>query len=99
MLKKNYTRKKLTNKIYQTLGFSKNVSSAIIDDFFEYLSSELIKSNKIKISSFGTFQVLNKKARVGRNPKTKVEAKISARKVVKFKPSILIKNKINNNEL
>ena len=63
------------------------------------MTSELIKSNKIKISSFGTFQVLNKKARVGRNPKTKVEAKISGRKVVKLKPSILIKNKINNNEL
>ena len=96
MLKKNYTRKKLTNKIYQTLGFSKNVSSAIIDDFFEYLSSELIKSNKIKISSFGTFKVINKKERVGRNPKTKEKAIIIPRKVVKFTPSLIVKQKLNN---
>ena len=96
MLKKNFTRKDLSNKIYQSLGFSKNISSTIIDDFFGYLSSELIKSNKIKITSFGTFKILNKKERIGRNPKTKHEAKISARKVVKFKPSISFKNKLNN---
>ena len=96
MLKKNYTRKELTKKIYRNLGFSKNISSAIIDDFFEYLTLELIKSNKVKITSFGTFEILNKKERMGRNPKTRAEAKIIARKVVKFRPSSLIKNKINN---
>tara|TARA_B100001750_G_C14941931_1_gene319255 strand:+ start:95 stop:388 length:294 start_codon:yes stop_codon:yes gene_type:complete len=95
MYKKNYTRKDLSNKIYQKLGFSKNISSQIVDNFFESLVSELIKSNRIKISSFGTLEVVNKRQRIGRNPKTKVEAKISARKVVKFKPSNLIKNKLN----
>ena len=93
MLKNNFTRKSLANKIYKNLGFSKNISSTIIDDFFESLSSELIKNNKIKISSFGTFQVINKRERIGRNPKTKVDAKISARKIVKFKPSNFIKKK------
>ena len=96
MLKNNFTRKSLANKIYKSLGFSKNISSTIIDDFFESLSSELIKNNKIKISSFGTFQVINKRERIGRNPKTKVDAKISARKIVKFKPSNFIKKKINS---
>ena len=96
MLKKNFTRKNLSNHVYRNLGFSKNISSLIIDDFFESLVSQLIKFNKIKISSFGTFQVINKKERVGRNPKTKVEAKIIARKVVKFKPSNVIKEKINH---
>ena len=96
MLKKNFTRKNLSSNVHQNLGFSKNVSSLIIDDFFESLVSELIKFNKIKISSFGTFQVVNKKERIGRNPKTKVKAKISARKVIKFKPSLLVKNKLNN---
>ena len=96
MLKKNFTRKDLSNKIYQNLGFSKNLSSTVIDDFFEYVTSELIKSNKIKISSFGTFKIISKKERMGRNPKTKHEAKISARKVIKFKPSMLFKNKLNN---
>ena len=98
MVKKNLTRKDLSNKIYQNLGFSKNLSSKIVDNFFETLISGIIKSNKIKISSFGTFSVLNKKERMGRNPKTKVEAKIFSRKVVKFKPSLLLKEKLNRNE-
>ena len=98
MIKKNFTRKNLSNKIYQNLGFSKNLSSKIVDNFFEALISGIIKSNKIKISSFGTFSVLNKKERIGRNPKTKMEAKIFSRKVVKFKPSLLLKEKLNRNE-
>tara|TARA_B100000427_G_C15322345_1_gene513134 strand:+ start:99 stop:395 length:297 start_codon:yes stop_codon:yes gene_type:complete len=98
MLKKNFTRKELFNKIYQKVGFSKNISSKIIDDFFKIINSELIKSNKIKITSFGTFEVKNKKERIGRNPKTKIEAKITSRKIVKFKPSLIFKEKINKNE-
>ena len=98
MTDKNFTRKDLSNKIFKHLGFSKNLSSKIVDDFFETLISEIIKLNKIKISSFGSFSVLNKKERVGRNPKTKVETKIFSRKVVKFKPSLLIKKKINSND-
>ena len=95
MIKKNFTRKDLSNKIYRNIGFSKNFSSTIIDNFFESLVSELVISNKIKISSFGTFKVINKKERIGRNPKTKIEAKISPRKVVKFRPSSLVKKIIN----
>ena len=98
MTNKNFTRKDLSIKIYKNLGFSKNLSSKIVDNFFEILISEIIKSNKIKISSFGTFSVLYKKERVGRNPKTKIEAKISSRKVVKFKSSSLLKEKFNKNE-
>ena len=96
MLKRNFTRKNLILKIHQNLGFSKSISSKIIDDFFNSQIDELIKSNKVKISSFGTLEILNKKERKGRNPKTKEEAKITARKVVKFKPSKLIKNKLNS---
>ena len=92
----NITRKKLYNRIHQNLGFSKNISSQIVDDFFELLIDELIKKRKVKISSFGTFKVIDKKERIGRNPKTKVEAKICARKIVKFKPSLKTKEKINN---
>ena len=95
MEQKNFTRKNLSHKIYKVLGFSKNFSRKIVDDFFETLVSELIKSNRVKISSFGTFKVINKKERIGRNPKTKIEAKISPRKVVKFKPSMFIKEKLN----
>ena len=98
MTNKNFTRKDLSIKIYKNLGFSKNLSSKIVDNFFETLISEIIKSNKIKISSFGTFSTLNKKERVGRNPKTKIEVKIFSRKVVKFKPSFILKKKLNRNE-
>ena len=95
MVKKNFNRKNLSNKIYQNLGFSKNFSSTIVDNFFEIILAELLRSNKVKISSFGTFKVMNKKERIGRNPKTKIEAKITSRKVVKFRPSIAIKKKLN----
>ena len=98
MTSKNFTRKDLSNKIFRNLGFSKNLSSKIVDNFFETLVSNIIKSNKIKITSFGTFSVLNKKERIGRNPKTGVEKKIISRKVVKFKPSLSLKKKINLNE-
>ena len=95
MVKKNFNRKILANKIYKNLGFSRNYSLSFVDNFFETLVKSLIKSNRLKISSFGTFEVINKKERIGRNPKTKIEAKISSRKIVKFKPSQLIKEKIN----
>jgi len=92
----NITRKKLYNRIHQNLGFSKNLASQIVDDFFELLIDELIKKKEVKISSFGTFKVIDKKERIGRNPKTRVVAKICARKIVKFKPSLKTKEKINN---
>ena len=95
MFKKNLTRKTLSNNIHQNLGFSKNFSLSIIDDFFETLASELIKFKKVKISSFGTFKVANKKKRIGRNPKTKEKKIISARNVVTFKASKFFKDKIN----
>ena len=98
MIKKNFIRKDLSSKIFKNIGFSKNLSSNIINDFFEILISEIIKSSKVKISSFGTFSVLHKKERIGRNPKTKEVAKINSRKVVKFRPSSIFKKKINDNE-
>ena len=98
MLSNNFTRKDLSNKIHKNVGFSKNLSLKIVDDFFETIILAIIKLNKIKISSFGTFSILNKKERMGRNPKTGAQAKIFSRKVVKFKPSLSIKKKINQNE-
>ena len=98
MSKKNFTRKNLYNKIYQKLGFSKNISAIIIDDFFKSISSVLVEKSNIKISNLGTFKVVKKNERMGRNPKTKEDAKISARKIVKFIPSDKIKEKLNKNE-
>ena len=96
MYKKSLTKKDLANKINTKLGFSKNSSLLLVSDFFESVVDEIVKSKKIKITSFGTFQVFNKKSRIGRNPKTKKQFQISARSVVRFKPSHLIKRKINH---
>ena len=98
MVNNNFTRKILSNKIHKNVGFSKNLSLKIVDDFFESIILAIIKSNKIKISSFGTFSISSKKERMGRNPKTGVQAKIFSRKVVKFNPSLSLKKKINQNE-
>ncbi len=95
MYKKNITKKILSEKVSKRIGFSKNLSLNFVDNIFTSLSSDLIRFNKIKLSSFGTFNVNEKKERTGRNPKTKKEAKIVARKVVKFKPSIEFKKKLN----
>ena len=96
MIKKNLTRKDITNRLHSRLGISRNLLGNILDDFFESLVAELITKKKIKISSFGTFEVKDKKERIGRNPKNKIEFKISSRKIVKFKPSDIIKKKLNN---
>ena len=95
MLKKNFSRKDLSEKIYKKIGFSKNFSLNIVDDLFELLIMQLLKFEKMKITSFGTFKVIHKKSRIGRNPKTKIETKISSRKVVTFKPSLLLKERLN----
>jgi integration host factor subunit alpha len=96
MLKRNFKRKNLSIKINKKIGFSKNFSSKIVDSFFNILTRELSKSSNIKITSFGTFSVKKKNERIGRNPKTKIEVKIPSRKVITFKPSKQIKEKINN---
>tara|TARA_B110000438_G_C15343673_1_gene449033 strand:+ start:60 stop:353 length:294 start_codon:yes stop_codon:yes gene_type:complete len=92
---KNLSKKDLASKIYKTLGFSKNFSATVINDFIEIFTTQLIQNNKIKISAFGTFKVLNKSERIGRNPKTKKEAVISARRVVKLKTSLKVNEKLN----
>jgi len=97
-VKKNFTRKDISNKIYQNIGFSKDLSLNIVDDFFELIVTEVINLKEVKISSFGTFFILNKKERIGRNPKTKSEAKINSRRVVRFKSALNFKKKINKNE-
>ena len=96
MLKKNLTRQNLSKKIYQNIGFSKNFSNHLISNIFDEIISGLENSNEVKIPSFGTFKTILKKERVGRNPKTKKTAKISARRVVVFRASKFLKKKINN---
>tara|TARA_Y100001958_G_C20756638_1_gene238550 strand:- start:125 stop:424 length:300 start_codon:yes stop_codon:yes gene_type:complete len=92
----NLTKKDLVNFVYMQLGFSKQISESLIDDFFSLIILNLEKEKKIKISKFGTFAIRSKKSRIGRNPKTKEIKKISERNVVLFKPSKDFKEFINN---
>ena len=94
-MRKNLTKKDLVNLIYMQIGFSKQISEILIDDFFLLIMENLIKKEKIKLSKFGTFSIRLKKMRIGRNPKTKEIKKISERKVVLFKPSKEFKQIIN----
>tara|TARA_B100001057_G_scaffold491267_1_gene581154 strand:- start:842 stop:1141 length:300 start_codon:yes stop_codon:yes gene_type:complete len=91
----NLTKKDLVNLVYMRLGFSKQISSNLIEEFFSQIVNNLITEKKIKISNFGTFYIKSKKSRIGRNPKTKEEKMISSREVIIFKPSKYFKNFIN----
>jgi len=96
----NLTKKDLINSIYMQIGFSKQISENLIDEFFYLIVESLKNEKKLKISKFGTFSIRSKKSRTGRNPKTKEEKKISERNVVLFKASKEFKELINlsNNE-
>ena len=96
----NLTKKDLVNLIYMQLGFSKQISENLIDDFFKTIIDNLEKERSLKLSKFGTFSIRQKKSRLGRNPKTKEEKIISERNVVLFKPSKEFKEFVNlkNNE-
>ena len=91
----NLTKKNLVNLIYMQLGFSKNFSENLIEEFFYLISNNLKYQKKIKISKFGTFSLREKKQRIGRNPKTREEKKISKRNVILFKASKEFKELIN----
>ncbi len=67
----NLTKRDLVNSVYMQVGFSKQISENLIDEFFSLILKNLQKEEKLKISNFGTFSIRRKKARVGRNPKTK----------------------------
>ena len=94
----NLTKKEIINSIYMQIGFSKKISEILLTDVFEIILKNIINEEKVKIAKFGTFSLRKKKQRIGRNPKTGVETKIFPRKVVKFKPSLSLKKKINQNE-
>ena len=96
MMRINLTKKDLVNLIYMQLGFSKQISENLINDFLSTIILNIKNEKKLKISKFGTFSLRKKKSRIGRNPKTKEEKVISSREVVLFKPSKEFKEFINN---
>jgi integration host factor subunit alpha len=92
----NLTKKDLINSVYMQIGFSKNISENLIDDFFYMVAENLKIEKKLKLSKFGTFSIRSKKSRIGRNPKTKEEKTISGRDVVLFKASKEFKDLVNS---
>ena len=91
----NLTKKDLVNLIYMQLGFSKQISENLIEDFLSTIVSNIKSEKKLKLSKFGTFTIRQKKSRIGRNPKTKEIKQINERKVVLFKASNDFKKLIN----
>ena len=95
-MRTNLTKKDLVNIIYMQVGFSKQISEHLIDEFFSLITLNLKREKKLKLTKFGTFFVRLKKSRIGRNPKTKEDKIISERNVVLFKPSKEFKEFINS---
>ena len=91
----NLTKKDLVNLVYMQLGFSKQISENLIEDFLSSIVFNIQKEKKLKLSKFGTFSIRQKKSRIGRNPKTKEIRMISSRDVVLFKPSKEFKDFVN----
>ena len=91
----NLTKKDLVNFVYMQLGFSKQISENLIEDFLATIVTNIKNEKKLKLSKFGTFSIRQKKSRIGRNPKTKEAKVISSRDVVLFKPSKEFKEFIN----
>ena len=96
MPRSNLTKKNLINSIYMQIGFSKNISESLIEDFFAKIVENLRDEKKLKLSKFGTFTIRTKKSRIGRNPLTKEQKTISERDVVLFNASKDFKDLVNS---
>jgi integration host factor subunit alpha len=89
------TRAHLAEAVYQEVGLSRGESSELVDRILGAISDSLLADGAVKISSFGTFMVREKGQRIGRNPKTGEEVPITPRRVLVFRPSQVLKDRIN----
>ena len=92
---KTVTKADLIESVNNTVGFSKKEAAEIVELFFDTIKETLEQGEKLKVSGFGNFIVRQKRERIGRNPQTGEAIKISARKVLTFKPSQVLKNALN----
>tara|TARA_B100000676_G_C17939749_1_gene765717 strand:+ start:712 stop:1026 length:315 start_codon:yes stop_codon:yes gene_type:complete len=98
MERKTLTRQDISEALYRDVGLSKHESALMLETVLEHISNALTDGEIVKLSSFGTFTSRQKRERIGRNPKTGVTATINARRVISFKPSKLMKARINESE-
>ena len=96
MVEGTVTRAKLSDALHQRLGMSRQSSADLVDQLLEEMIQGIMKDEQLKIASFGTFSLRKKRERMGRNPKTKESAVITARRVLSFKPSLMLKGKVND---
>jgi len=89
------TKADIIEQIYEKVGFSKKESAEIVELVFDTMKETLEKGEKIKISGFGNFVVRQKRPRIGRNPQTGEEIEITARRVLTFRPSQVLKAALN----
>ena len=94
MADKTLTRMDLADAVHSQVGLSRNDSADLVESVLTHVSDALVKGDTVKISSFGTFSVREKAARVGRNPKTGEEVPIHPRRVLTFRPSHLMKDRV-----
>ena len=94
-MEKTTTRSTLSEAVFKNVGLSRNESATLVDSVFSEILKSLINGDDVKISSFGTFVVRQKSERIGRNPKTGEEVPITARSVVTFRASNVLKSKVN----
>jgi integration host factor subunit alpha len=95
MAGKTLTRADLSEAVYQKLGLSRTESAQLVETVLQEISDCILRGENVKLSSFGSFIVRQKGLRVGRNPKTGVEVPIEPRRVMVFKPSNVMKGRIN----
>ncbi len=95
MTDRTVTRAHLSEAVYQEVGLSRNESAELVETVLREISDTLTKGEPVKISSFGSFSVRQKGRRIGRNPKTGEEVPILPRKVLVFRPSHVLKNRVN----
>ncbi|CAM4218512.1 integration host factor subunit alpha [Palleronia rufa] len=91
---KTLTRMDLCDAVHREVGLSRNESAELVESVLDLVSDSLVAGETVKISSFGTFSVREKAARVGRNPKTGEEVPIHPRRVLSFRPSHLMRDRI-----
>ena len=92
------TKEKIITDVYEKTGLSKSRSRDVVESLLEVLKDALAKEENVLISGFGKFVVKRKRPRRGRNPQTKQDLQLRARKVVVFKTSGVLRRKINNGE-
>ena len=94
-MSRTLTRADLTEAVYRNIGLSRNESADLVESVLEEMCVCLEAGEEVKLSSFGTFSVQSKRERVGRNPKTGIEATITPRRVLSFRPSHILKNRVD----